>query len=275
MAGVGCGDDPEDLDASTESTGAEPTTSTTAPPAITSTTDLPDPGDGSPASTTTFGGGSSGGVEDTVFGMSDDMPLVADIPDIKQGLLGPNTWVWIQQVTPISGRAELEGQAWFYVQDPAFGEHMGLRVRLAAGDAAPSPERAVDLEGWVVTDEQGWLLELDWAAEGGAAQAVQPRSVRISALLATDAAALDDALVEVVESSRLVVRRRGPVAGTVLVSGTTTRGAVLVDLRPFGLADETDLPPGTQLSRLRGVAELDGSAPVILPRSSDDLVVLE
>ena len=169
MVGVGCGDDPEDLDASTESTGAEPTTSTTAPPAITSTTDLPDPGDGSPASTTTFGGGSSGGVEDTVFGMSDDMPLVADIPDIKQGLLGPNTWVWIQQVTPISGRAELEGQAWFYVQDPTFGEHMGLRVRLAAGDAAPSPERAVDLEGWVVTDEQGWLLELDWAAEGGAA----------------------------------------------------------------------------------------------------------
>lgn len=271
--GVGCGSDPSavELDTSTESTSADLTTTTSS-----SSTTI---GGGSPepdgGDTTTSGGGSSGGVEDTVFGMSDDMPLVADIPDIKHDLFGVGTWVRLEQVVPISGRAELEGAAWFYVQDPTFEEHMALRVLLLPGDAVPSRERMADLEGWVQSDAQGWMLALDWAVEGGAAPAVQPRSVRVSTLVSAAGVALDDALVEVAEPSGLVVRRRGPVEGTVLVSGATTRGAVLVDLRPFGLAATTDLPPGTQLSRLRGVAELDGSAPVILPRSSGDLVVVE
>lgn len=276
--GVGCGGDPNavDLDASPESTGADPTstTSPTSPTSTTSTTGLPNP-DGGPLDGSTFEGGegSSGGVEDTVFGMSDDMPLVADIPDIKRGEIFLNTWVSIEQVHPTTGRATFARVEWFYVQDPAFEEDMGLRVILPPGDAVPSMGRTVDLEGWVHKDEQGWLLDLDWALEGSPAEAVPPRSVLVSTLYAADAGALDDALVEVAEPSGLVVRRRGTSAGTFIVGGVTTRGVVLVDLRPFGL--DLDLPPGTHLSRLRGVAELGGPQPVILPRDGDDLVVAQ
>ena len=239
-----------------------------------STTGLPDPDGGSPgASTLDDGWGSSGGVEDTLFGMSDDMPLVADIPDIKQGLLDVTTWVRIEQIRPISGRAEFGRDAWFYVQDPAFQEYMALRVLLQPGDAMPSPDRMVDLEGWLLTDAQGWLLQLDSAVEGSVSLALPPRQVPVSTLLAADAAALDDALVEVSEPSGLVVRRRGIVSGTLLVGAAASSGAVIVDLRPFGL--QLDLPPGTQLSRLRGVAEIDGSRPVILPRRASDLVVAQ
>lgn len=276
--GVGCGGDPgaEGSETEGESTGAGPApTSTTT----TGTSGLPNP-DGGPdgglpggGSTLDDGGGSSGGVEDTVFGMSDDMPLVADIPDIKRGELDLNTWVSVQQVQPISGRATFARDEWFYVQDPAFEEDMGLRVILPSGDAVPSLGRTVDLEGWVHKDEQGWLLYLDWALEGSPAEAVPPRSVLVSTLNAANAAVLDDALVDVVEPSGLVVRRRGTLAGTVLVGGATTRGVVLVDLRPFGL--DVDLPPGTHLSRLQGVVEMGGSQPVILPRDGDDLVVAQ
>jgi hypothetical protein len=53
---------------------------------------------------------------------------------------------------------------------------------------------------------------------------------------------------------------------------SNTRAAVLVDLRPFDV--EIDLPPGTRLSVLRGVAELGGGGrPVLLPRDSYDIVV--
>lgn len=279
--GVGCGGDlgEEGFETGTESTGAEPAATTTAPTmpttdtTTTGTTSLPDPdGGGLPDEGLTLDdGGSSGGVEDTVFGMSDDMPLVADIPDIKRGALDVNTWVSIQQIRPISGRATFARDEWFYVQDPAFEKDMGLRVLLSSGDVVPSLVHMVDLEGWVYKDEQGWLLELDWAVEGSPAAAVLPRSVLVSTLNATDAAALDDALVEVVEPSGLVVRRRGTQAGTFVVGAATKRGVVLVDLRPFDL--ELDLQPGTHLSRLQGVVEMGGSQPVILPRDGDDLVV--
>lgn len=281
--GVGCGGDPNavDLDESPTSTGPDPTSTTSATSNgatsnATSTSGLPDPDGGSlpPGGGTLDGAGeSSGGVEDTVFGMSDDMPLVADIPDIKHGLLGSSTWVLIEQVRPTTGKATYARESWFYVQDPTFAEHMGLRVLLPPGDAVPDPTRVVDLEGWVQLDAQGWLLELDSVVEGGPAEDVSPRQVSVFALTSVDAVALDDALVEVTEPSGLVVRRRGTSAGTVIVGGTTTRGVVLVDLRPFGL--DLDLAPGTRLSLLRGVAEIGGPQAVILPRSGDDLVIVQ
>lgn len=280
--GVGCGGDPGtvDLDESLESTGPDPTSTTGSPGGMsnsaTSTSGLPDPDGGSlpPGGGTLDDGAgeSSGGVEDTVFGMSDDMPLVADIPDIKHGLLDTSTWVLIEQVRPTTGKATYARDAWFYVQDPTFTEHMGLRVLLPPGDAAPDPTRLVDLEGWVLLDAQGWLLQLDSVVEGGPAEEVPPRQVSVFALNSADAVALDDALVGVTEPSGLVVRRRGAAAGTVIVGGATTRAALLVDLRPFGL--DLDLAPGTRLSLLRGVAEIGGPQPVILPRTGDDLVVV-
>jgi hypothetical protein len=219
------------------------------------------------------GGNSSGSVEETFFGMSDDMPLVADIPSIKRGDLAFNTRVVIEQVRPSTSRATLARDHWIYVQDPNAEEHMGLRVLLQASDPDPTGDRAVDLEGWVLYDAQGWLLELDSMVEGAEQPPVEPVELGVADLRADEGLVYDDALVEVVESSSLVVTRRGPVTGTVLVAAAAnTRSAVLVDLRPFDV--EVDLPPGTRLSVLRGVAELGGGGrPVLLPRDGSDIVV--
>jgi hypothetical protein len=242
-------------------------------------------GAGRPASTSTSGtttastsgtdgeSGSTGGVEDTHFGMSDDMPLVADIPDIKRGLWGDDNLVTIEQVRLISGRAELDRDAWFYVQDPVASKYMGLRVTLASGDVMPTGPVFVDLEGYVRYDEQGWQLELQSAVEGGPHAGIRVQRVRIAALTADDAEIFDDSVVDVVEPVPLVVTRLGPEPGTLLVGETpTSSGALLVDLRPFGL-EQALPPPGTALSRLRGVVEMEGSRPVILPRNAADLVV--
>jgi hypothetical protein len=231
-----------------------------------------DGGAGTHPSATDEWGDSSGGVEDSGFGMSDDMPLVADIPDIKRGEVPEGTWITIEQVRPSSGRAELDLDAWFYVQDPTAEEHMGLRVALQPGDAMPAQERWVDLVGYVDHDEQGWRLELESAVEGGLHSLVAAPRVRIAALTAADAGIFDDSVVHVVEPA-LVVTRSGSVPGTLLVGPATGfSGFVIVDLRPFGL-DGAMPPPGTPLSRLRGVVEIGGPRPVILPRSTDDLLV--
>jgi hypothetical protein len=272
LALAGCGDEAGVPGSDGEDEASDGTTTTGGgardvdggglPPAATTTFD-----------STTFGVGSSGAVEDTLFGMSDDMPLVTDIPDIKRGEVGVGTWVVIEQVRLTTGRASLGRDAWFYVQDPTADEHMGLRVLLQRGDPLPAEDRAVDVEGYVQTDAQGWLLELESAVEGGMQPAVPARRVWLSTLTASNAVVLDDALVDLVDPSALVITRSGTVPGTVLVgAATTSSGILLVDLRPFGL-DEAVLPAGTQLSRLRGVAELAGSQPVILPRGVNDLVV--
>lgn len=229
--------------------------------------------------TTSVGGGdSSGGVEEgggepTTFGMSDDMPLVADIPDIKRGLWGEGSWLSIEQVRPSSGMATLGREQWFYVQDPFATEDMGLRVHVLPGDAFPAQDRWVDLVGFVVIGTQGGPeLQLESVAEGGLHPGVRPRRVRIANLTASNAGIFDDSVVELSEPGGLVVKRRGADMGTVLVGPTSVSGGlILVDLRPFGL-DEIEPAPGTPLLRLGGVAELDGPRPVILPRTSEDLI---
>jgi hypothetical protein len=277
LVAMGCGGEP--ADAGSDEGGGSTAGSTVSeggahdvddgglPPAGTTTT-------GPGSSSTSSPGDSSGSVEDTIFGMSDDMPLVADIPDIKRGLWAVGSWVAIEQVLPTTGRAELEGDQWFYVQDPSAEEHMGLRVALQPGDAMPAEDQWVDLVGFVVHDEpQGFMLELDTSVELGSHPGVPVRRVRVSTLVSPDAPILDDSVVDVAEPSALVVTRQGPVPGTVLVGAVLgSSGALLVDLRPFGL-QAAEPPAGTQLLRLRGVVEIGGVRPVILPRSTDDLVV--
>jgi hypothetical protein len=179
----------------------------------------------------------------------------------------------IEQVRPSSSRASRGRDAWFYVQDPAADKYMGLRVLLQRGDEMPAEDRWVDLVGYVGTDAQGSMLELEYGVIGGMQPAVPARRVSMAALTAFDADGLDDALVDVIDSSALVVTRLGPVPGTVLVGASaSSSGILLVDLRPFELEDFVP-PAGTHLSRLRGVAEIGGSRPVILPRGVDDFVV--
>ncbi len=278
LALAGCGGDPGELDSGESSEGSE---AGGAPPSSTSATTSPGSGadgadgagdmDGGPwNSSTTDDASSSGGVEETLFGMSDDMPLVADIPDIKRGDIVVGTLVLIEQVRPSTGRALLRGEAWFYVQDPGAEEHMGLRVVMATSDASPSEESVLDLVGRVDVDAQGWLLELESALETYPQPPVDARDVRLRALVSSTAPTLDDALVEVAGPSSLVVTRRGPVPGTVLVGPTTgSSGVTLVDLRPFAVP--VDPAPGMHLSHLRGVVEIGDGRPVILPRSIDDI----
>lgn len=274
---LGCGGDPseDDLEGTTGTgttdEGAPGVTMTTATTATTTTTGGLDSVGDEWGTSITDGSGTTGGVEDTLFGMSDDMPLVADIPDIKQGLLD-GAWVTIEQVRPTSGRASLDLEQWFYVQDPLASAHMGLRVVLRPGDDVPPAGFEVDLEGYVQYDARGWRLDLESVITGGMQPSPPVRTVRIGALQGPTAATLDDSVVEVVEPSPLVVTRRGLVPGTLIVSASSSTSGVLVDLRPFGVTGLV-LPPGTQLSRLRGVAEIGGSRPVVLPRSTDDLVM--
>ncbi|MEX1361491.1 MAG: hypothetical protein AB1Z98_00070 [Nannocystaceae bacterium] len=103
--------------------------------------------------------GSSGGGGDSTsggppVGMDDDMPLVADIPEIQQGMLAIGTWVLLEGVLVTTPRADSdaeEGQELF-VQDPAGGPWSGLRVQLPAA-ALVDPTVVgdeVDLVGRVV-----------------------------------------------------------------------------------------------------------------------------
>jgi hypothetical protein len=274
MLALGCGQpsegtDPEDASSSgSPATDTSPGTTTTTTTSTTTTTTAGglDTWD---TWSTTVGGDSSGGVEDTFFGMSDDMPLVADIPTIKNGVLD-GAWVVIEQVRPTSGRATLDLRRWFYVQDPLAPAHMGLRVMLRPGDDEPPLGFEVDLEGYVQHDAQGWRLDLESAIVGGAQPSPEPQPVGLATLFAPTGVALDDSVVEVVEPSPLVVTRRGVVPGTFVVAASSSTSTVLVDLRPFGVTQAMP-SPGTTLARLRGVAELGGSRPVLLPRSVDDL----
>lgn len=79
------------------------------------------------------GSGTSGGPP---VGMDDDMPLVADIPEIQQGTLAIGTWVLLEGVVVTTPRADSdadEGQELF-VQDPAGGPWSGLRIQLPAAE---------------------------------------------------------------------------------------------------------------------------------------------
>ncbi|MEM9453211.1 MAG: hypothetical protein AAGF11_03475 [Myxococcota bacterium] len=226
---------------------------------------------GTTASPAHYGSDESGSVEeDTGFGMSDDLPLAAHIPDIKKGQVPPNTWIIVEQVPPTTERAAFGDREWFYVQDPLAEAHTGLRIEVTPGMALPEPDRWQDLVGWVRHDAQGWSLELEQSFNGPRHDGLEARPVDMAALHVSTAVELDDTLVEV---SALEDLRVGfwPVPGVVQARDRVSGESVLVDLRPFDLKD-LQLMPGTRLRRLTGVVEIGDGRPVVLPRTSDDIV---
>lgn len=136
----------ETSEATETSDGTEPTTAGSEDPAVCE-------GEGGWAGSSSGGDGSgtSGGPP---VGMDDDMPLVADIPEIQQGLIAIGTWVLLEGVVVTTPRADSdadEGQEQF-VQDPEGGPWSGLRVQLPTA-ALVDPTMVgdeVDLVGRVV-----------------------------------------------------------------------------------------------------------------------------
>lgn len=218
-------------------------------------------------------GGSTGSVEEgTSFGMTDDLPLAVDIPDIKRGYVAPGTWIMIEQVPAISERAILGNHEWFYVQDPLADAYPGLRVEVVPGAELPAPDRWLDLVGRVREDSYGWVLQLETATEGPMHDGLEAQPVDVAALYAPTAVQLDDALVEVTAPERLTVVQQLPTPGVFVVRDIQGGRSTLVDLRPFDL-QYLQLMPGMQLERLTGVAEIGEGRPVVLPRTADDVVL--
>lgn len=78
--------------------------------------------------------GSTGGVEDDGLGMDDDLPLVVDIPDIKDGSVAVGELVQVSKVRVITREAGASHGSLteLYVQDPEGGVRSGILVRLQA-----------------------------------------------------------------------------------------------------------------------------------------------
>lgn len=219
------------------------------------------------------GGGSTGSVDEgTSIGLTDDLPLAVDIPDIQRGELPVGSWVVIEQVPASSGRASLGNHEWFYVQDPLAEAYMGLRVEVIPGDTFPEPERWLDLVGRVREDSNGWLLQLESITEGSIHEGVQARPIDVAALYSSTADELDDALVEVTAPDLLDVVHKIPASGVLVVRDAEGGRTMLVDLRPFDL-EYLQLVPGMRLEQLTGVAEINGERPVLLPRTPEDIVL--
>jgi len=230
----------------------------------------PDPSEGS----STFGpGDSTGGIdENTTFGMGDDMPLVADIRDIKRGLLDER-FVMIGPVPAISQRATLDGETWFYVQDPTLDEYMGLRITIDQEMDPPDFDHALTLVGTVRYAEAGWTLDLEDVLSSRPHEGVAPIVLEPVQLLGSSAAHYDDALVEIDAEVGLELVEEGKEAGTVMVRDDESGEQLLVDLRPFAL-DGLPFEPGMRLQRLAGVAEIFEGQVTLLPRSSGDFLLV-
>ncbi len=126
---------------------------------------------GSPTSTDTGSyqceaGELSGGVgdssDDSSMGIGDDMPLVASIPDIRQGAINLGTWVLLEDVVIISPKtaSEWSSDSEFFVQDPAGGPWSGLRLRTGPLETIPAEGEAVDVVGRVRSGPGGRMLDV-------------------------------------------------------------------------------------------------------------------
>lgn len=230
-----------------------------------------DGGEGGTTAESAYYGDDTGSVEEgTGYGMSDDLPLAAHIPDIKRGQVPPDTWIILEQVPPTTERAAFGSREWFYVQDPLAKAHTGLRIEVTPGTVLPEVDLWQDLVGWVRHDSQGWALELEHATGGPRHDGLEARPIDMAALYSSTAVEFDDTLVEVSALDELQVGF-WPMPGVVQARDPVSGESVLVDLRPFRLG-YLELVPGMRLQRLTGVVEIGDGRPVVLPRTSDDIV---
>jgi len=99
---------------------------------------------------------------DGSMGIGDDMPLVAFIPDVRQGDIARATWVLLEDVVVISPKVASESSSGseFFVQDQAGGAWSGLRVRTSTLATVPAEGEAVDIVGRVFSERDIYYVQV-------------------------------------------------------------------------------------------------------------------
>ncbi len=218
-------------------------------------------------------GGSSGGADDTGFGMDDDMPLVTSIPEIKRGHLPVGTMVDVHAAvvtSPVSDSADVLGM---FVQDEDALSFGGLRVAVSASSPGAPIGEMVRLTGTVAQHSvHGWYLDplqLD-ATDFGVALAPVRAEVADIRPQGSRREALSDMVIMVTaaegESLRVLqnIERR---------PGFLVDDGVWVHLEVFGVG--VDLPVGTELDSITGILQSDGNVSMILPRDTEAIVLAD
>lgn len=237
--------------------------------------DMGGTGDGGPLDTNgaTLDDGvldSSGGAEESGFGMDDDMPLVASIPEIKSGTFGIGSYVRIPAAIVTSDPGQPPAGAGFFLQDYAATSFAGIRV----GDAeefSPNPRgETVWLIGTVARDSEGSpFLRPERIEATGLASEPDPLRTELTTVdpSSPDREPLRDMVLEVMNGSgdpMEVLEELEPMVFTL-------QPGVVVDLRAFDVAAPS-LAPGTMLQSVTGILVADGDRSAILPRDAEDIV---
>ena len=218
------------------------------------------------------GGGSTGGAEGDTFGMDDDFPIAAAIPDVQQGTFDLGELVELSQVVVTSpvGNSATGAERELFVQDPAGGLYSGILVRYDQAPVAEAmlvPGREVDVIGEVRGQDGHVLIHLlttgaSTISVGGMVAEPAPiqRFAEELAPDAPDARALDGVLVEILQP---LVTDEEACMGEFVVDDT-----VRVDDR---FTDLPVVPTGQSLEAIRGPLAFGGDRYEIAPRTAADL----
>lgn len=218
------------------------------------------------------GGGSSGGNEGDTFGMDDDFPIAASVPDVQQGLFDLGELVEFSElvVTSPVGASATGAQRELFVQDPEGGLYSGILVRFdvaPVNEAMLVPGRMVDVVGEVRGQDGHVLIHVlpsgfSTIALGGMTAEPPPEQRFAEELTpdAPDARALDGVLVEILEP---LVTDEEACMGEFVVDDT-----VRVDDR---FTDLPVVPTGEALGAIRGPLTFAGDRYEIAPRTAADV----
>lgn len=216
----------------------------------------------------TSGGGSTGSAEDEGFGMDDDMPLVAKIPPIKEGLIPVGELVELRDVratTPIGG-ASHGSLVELYVQDPEGGARSGILVRMPG-----------ELPGFVLPGDEVSVVGVVRRADGVRYLLSKPDDIHVPGFagelgpIVLDTADLTPWSPVINDHEGVLVRLEDVDVTALLPGGQPVLDGVLhVDTR-FA----SDLPPlpgvGGTLQSIVGPLVVTPEGLAIAPRHGDDV----
>lgn len=211
----------------------------------------------------------TGGVEESGFGMGDDLPLATEIPQIKQGQIPSRSRVELRGVVLSSPEGEIDLARSYFVRDPGLDSFAGLRLAVPPVFETPSGERTLELIGTVLLDDRrGWTLSLERVLESSdSAPSIEPVVTELAMIAqgGSQREALADMLVRIDDSEGEMLW-----ISNVRGNGFELSEQLVVDLEPFGVRLD---PPavGTTLTSITGLVLLEGEHTVLLPRSDDDL----
>ncbi len=212
------------------------------------------------------GGMSTGGGP---IGMKDDMPLVASIPDIQQGVIDRDTLVSVTGVVVITPAADAETGTGLelFVQDPAGGQWSGLRLRGLDPAQLPAVGDQIDVEGTVLSRNGFFVVDVSSGADGsitalgpGVTPPLTVVSIAELSLDNMDARAYEGVPVRV---EQVAVTDDDPCDGEFIIEATAR-----VDDRFMPGALQAP-PPGTVLTAVEGVLVYAEDSLELAPRGAD------